>query len=136
MFIYTYIHIHTCHILPPSAIDVGLCLAVFAGSGGKYLFHRIGWKGRIWQLCVYICVYSVHICIYIYIYTYLYMCFLWARHPLTNPRTSIPDAHRAGQTMFACSTCVCVYIYIYIHTYIYIYIYTHIYIYIERERDR
>ena len=42
---------HTCHILPPSEIDLGLCLAVFAGSGGKYLFHRIGWKGRIWQLC-------------------------------------------------------------------------------------
>ena len=41
---------HTCHILPPSEIDLGLCLAVFAGSGGKYLFHRIGWKGRIWQL--------------------------------------------------------------------------------------
>ena len=34
--------IHTCHILPPSEIDLGLCLAVFAGSGGKYLFHRIG----------------------------------------------------------------------------------------------
>ena len=33
---------HTCHILPPSEIDLGLCLAVFAGSGGKYLFHRIG----------------------------------------------------------------------------------------------
>ena len=29
----------------------GLCLAVFAGSGGKYLFHIIGWKGRIWQVC-------------------------------------------------------------------------------------
>ena len=29
-------------ILPPSEIDFGLCLAVFAGSGGKYLFHRIG----------------------------------------------------------------------------------------------
>ena len=41
---------HTCHILPPSEIDLGLCLAVLAGSGGKYLFHRIGWKGRIWQL--------------------------------------------------------------------------------------
>ena len=33
---------HTCHILPPSEIDLGLCLAVFAGSGGKYVFHRIG----------------------------------------------------------------------------------------------
>ena len=33
---------HTCHIRPPSEIDLGLCLAVFAGSGGKYLFHRIG----------------------------------------------------------------------------------------------
>ena len=26
---------HTCHILPPSEIDLGLFLAVFAGSGGK-----------------------------------------------------------------------------------------------------
>ena len=34
--------VHTCHILPSSEIDLGLCLAVFAGSGGKYLFHRIG----------------------------------------------------------------------------------------------
>ena len=34
--------IHTCHILPPFEIDLGLRLAVFAGSGGKYLFHRIG----------------------------------------------------------------------------------------------
>ena len=34
--------LHTCHILPPSEIDLGLCLAVFAGSRGKYLFHRIG----------------------------------------------------------------------------------------------
>ena len=41
---------HTCHILPPSEIDFGLCLAVFTGSGGRYLFHRIGRKGRIWQL--------------------------------------------------------------------------------------
>ena len=28
-----------------------LCLAAFAGSGGKHLLHRIGWKGRIWQVC-------------------------------------------------------------------------------------
>ena len=41
---------HTCYILPPSEIDVRLCSAVFAGSGGNSLFHRIGWKGRIWQL--------------------------------------------------------------------------------------
>ena len=33
---------HTCHILPPSEIDLGLCLAVLTSSGGKYLFHRIG----------------------------------------------------------------------------------------------
>ena len=32
----------TCHILPLSEICRGLCLAVFAGSGGNYLFHRIG----------------------------------------------------------------------------------------------
>ena len=43
---------HTCHILPPAEIDLGLCSAVFAGSGGKYLFHRIGRKGRIWQPCL------------------------------------------------------------------------------------
>ena len=34
--------LHARHILPPSEIDLGLCLAVFAGSGGKYIFHRIG----------------------------------------------------------------------------------------------
>ena len=33
---------HACHILPPSEIDSGRFGAVFAGSGGKYLFHRIG----------------------------------------------------------------------------------------------
>ena len=38
------------HILPPSEIDLGLRLAVFAGLGGQLLFHRIGCKGRIWQL--------------------------------------------------------------------------------------
>ena len=47
---YSRVDFHTCHILPPSEIDLGLCLAVFAGSGGKYLSHRIGRKGRIWQL--------------------------------------------------------------------------------------
>ena len=36
---------HTCHILPPSEIDLGLCLAVFTSSEGQYLFHRIGRKG-------------------------------------------------------------------------------------------
>ena len=39
IYIYIYIHAlslsHTCHILPPSEVDLGLCLAVFAGSGGK-----------------------------------------------------------------------------------------------------
>ena len=39
----------TRHVLPPSEIDLGLCLAVFSGSEGRYLFHRIGRKGRIWQ---------------------------------------------------------------------------------------
>ena len=35
--------LHTCHILPPPLeIDLELCLAVFAGSGGNCLFHRIG----------------------------------------------------------------------------------------------
>ena len=44
---------HSCHILPPSEIDLGLCFAIFAVSGGEHLFHRIGWKGRIWQLWVF-----------------------------------------------------------------------------------
>ena len=39
-----------CHILPPSEIGWGLFSYVFTGSEGKHLFHRIGWKGRIWQL--------------------------------------------------------------------------------------
>ena len=39
-----------CHILPPSEIPWRLFLAVSAGSEGEYLFRRIGWKGRIWQL--------------------------------------------------------------------------------------
>ena len=33
---------HTCHILPPSEIDWGLFWAVFTGSEGRHLFHRIG----------------------------------------------------------------------------------------------
>ena len=33
---------HTCHNLPPSEIDGGLFLAIFTGSEGGYLFHRIG----------------------------------------------------------------------------------------------
>ena len=37
----------------PSEIDLGLCLALFAGSEGRKLFHRIGRKGRIWQPCNY-----------------------------------------------------------------------------------
>ena len=28
----------------------GAVFGGFAGSEGRYLFHRIGWKGRIWQL--------------------------------------------------------------------------------------
>ena len=39
---YVKVVIRTCHILPPSEIDWGLCLAVFAGSEGTYLFHRSG----------------------------------------------------------------------------------------------
>ena len=34
--------IHTRHILPPSEIDLGLCLAAFTSSEGQYIFHRIG----------------------------------------------------------------------------------------------
>ena len=40
---------HTRHILLPSEIDLRLFWADFTGSEGKHLFHRIGWKGRIWQ---------------------------------------------------------------------------------------
>ena len=81
-----------CHILPPSEIDLGPCLAVFAGSGGRYLFHRNGWKGRTWQLrqmkrwggfgrhhlsdatCL---IKRPHTChTYMYIYIYIYIC-IW-----------------------------------------------------------
>ena len=34
---------HTCHILPPSEIDLGLCLALFAGLEGKKLFISQNW---------------------------------------------------------------------------------------------
>ena len=34
--------IHTCHILPPSEIDLGLFWADFTDSEGRHLFHRIG----------------------------------------------------------------------------------------------
>ena len=33
---------HTCHILPPSEIDLGLFWADFTDLEGKHLFHRIG----------------------------------------------------------------------------------------------
>ena len=36
---------------PPSEIDLGLFWADFTDLEGKHLFHRIGRKGRIWQLC-------------------------------------------------------------------------------------
>ena len=45
-----FLSLRDCHSLPLSEIDRGLLLAVFAGSEGKFLFVRIGWKGRIWQL--------------------------------------------------------------------------------------
>ena len=34
--------LHTCHILPPSEIDLGLFWADLTGSEGQHLFHRIG----------------------------------------------------------------------------------------------
>ena len=34
--------LHTCHILPPSEIDLGLFWANFTDFEGKHLFHRIG----------------------------------------------------------------------------------------------
>ena len=105
---------HTCHILPPSEIVLGLCLAVFAGSGGKYLFHRIGWKGRIWQLCI-------------------------AEHRVPHDDRAAPLGPPAccGERMYAC---MCIYIYIYIymcmHMYIYIYMYTHTHIHVSICRYR
>ena len=120
---YVMCYYHTCHILPPSEIDLGLCLAVFAGSGGKYLFRRIGWKGRLWQLCIcYVyflclrdswafCENPFVLCVALY---YVYVAVLY-------------------YVMFILIY-MCVYIYIYTHMYIYIYIhicrYTYIYIYI------
>ena len=48
IYIYIYIFIVCSQYIfaserwTPSEIDLGLCLAVFAGSEGKKLFHRIG----------------------------------------------------------------------------------------------
>ena len=98
---------HTCHNLPPSEIDGGLFLAVFTGSEGEHLFHRIGWKGRIWQLC----------------------------HAAQSSDPD-PGERGLGVKVID-STYTYVYIYIYIHIigmYVYTYIYIHIYIYRERER--
>ena len=39
---------HTCHILPPSEIDLGLCLAVLAGSEGRYLFRSLFLQAQNW----------------------------------------------------------------------------------------
>ena len=33
---------HTCHIIPPSEIDLGLFWAHFTDLEGNHLFHRIG----------------------------------------------------------------------------------------------
>ena len=33
---------HSCHILPPSEIDLGLFWADFTDLEGKHPFHRIG----------------------------------------------------------------------------------------------
>ena len=40
----------TAYAILVSEIGWGLFLYVFTGSEGKHLFHRIGWKGRSWQL--------------------------------------------------------------------------------------
>ena len=95
---------HTCHIRPPSEIDLGLRLAVFAGSEAKYLFHRIGWKGRIWQVW-------------------------WGRRcswPPSSSSTAGPTRPCRLCVYIICVMCIYIYIYIYTHTYIYIYIYTYI----------
>ena len=50
LYIYIYIYIYmyttgigpTCHILPPSEIELGLFWADFTDLKGKHLFHRIG----------------------------------------------------------------------------------------------
>ena len=37
--------VRTCHILPPSEVDLGLCLAAFAGSEGNIYFTELA--GRV-----------------------------------------------------------------------------------------
>ena len=95
-------------IFYPSEIDRGLFLAVFTGSEGERLFHRIGRKGRVWQLC----------------------------RPLRLLRAEAGlHGDEATQACVYIHVCMCVYIYIYtismyMYVYKYIYIYTHIHTHI------
>ena len=66
-YIYIYIYIHCIYELQSDRIckqsftplpystplwnTLEAVFGCFTGSEGKHLFHRIGWKGRIWQLC-------------------------------------------------------------------------------------
>ena len=102
-----------CHILPPSEIPWRLFLAVLQAQKGS-LFHRIGWKGRIWQLWVF------------------------SRRITARERAPRdPKGRRRGGErdawLYDNMTYMCIYIYIYM-LYMCIYIYI-LYICRERERD-
>ena len=133
---------------PPRKYIGGFVLADFTGLEGNHLFHRIGRKGRIWQVCMR----------YLGLATFTD---LFAPSPsacsfgLPASCCMYVMCYRLVVCMYTCmNTYVYVYIYIYIYTYIHVYIYTYlhiyiyiyiyiismyvciyIYIYIERERD-
>ena len=99
--------LHTCHILPPSEIDLGLCLAVFAGSGGKYLFGgapkplvNIGFI----QMAIMIC---------------------------STQSREVQHSRRGGCTKIDRYKHIYIYEYVTIYVIIYIYIYIYIYTYIH-----
>ena len=81
---------HTCHILPPFEIDLGLFLAAFAGSGGKYYFRELAerveygnyemgkhFSNMYVYMYAYIYIYIVYISIYVYIYIYVYIVHIY-----------------------------------------------------------
>ena len=102
----------------------GAAVAILTGSGGKCLFHRIGWKGRIWKLWNYNdnndnnndnnndTNSNSH---------YLYV----DNNYDTAPRDLNQTTQHIQTTQIERKTNMCIYIYIITQLYTYIYIYIH-----------
>ena len=73
MYIVVY-HSPTCHILPPSEIDVGLFWAVLQAQKGNTYFTELA--ERVAYVYVYIYIYMYICIVHIYIYIYIYICII------------------------------------------------------------